>query len=354
MNNVKTAFDPFEFEQLAVKKFKAAGWDARLADGIYHSSDILLYHQNELVGYVELFYQVREDDVTKKLERLEWLAEKEDPELLILTNLTTFFVKKRNKDFQKTFVLPTPKKTKKINEKKTKALDSVDKKPTLHFETLALPSKKPSPRKVVKISDIAKEVEIADKEDEKNNLVAIEQCEKEFPADVWSKLSPLAKFLIKQSYTLYKTFLDGKVSVSPSIHSITESFEGELKEKIFDSFNSDIYSRIDSFTDPKDSRYIEQLEENDGFVPAKMMVKKLKYIRFRNCGDICRELYFKLRHDWDLDMLSDRDHIDDAIDLLTIRNRHSHAQILKDPQAFEEAKKKAIKVLSWFVKSKIN
>ncbi len=172
------------------------------------------------------------------------------------------------------------------------------------------------------------------------------QCKKEFGEKLWNCLDGETQELIIGSFADFEHQKKNKLNVSSSFSSIASSFEAELKSKIFNDFNTVIKEKIDNYNEKFDQQYVDALTFGN-FVPAAMMVSKLKYMK--SPKGISKDLRSFLEDYWDIYSLSDDNKIDEAFELISVRNDNAHGSTNKQYDQWQEVKEMTVRVLRWFI-----
>ena len=184
-------------------------------------------------------------------------------------------------------------------------------------------------------------------DDESTRSKINDQCKEEFGDNLWNYLEDNTRELIIGSFADIDHQKEHNLNASSSFSNIASSLESELKSKIFNDFNAYLKKRIDKYSDDYDRQYLEALNSDEGFVPAAMMVRKLKYMK--NPKGISKDLRNFLEGCWNIYSLSDDDKINDAFSLIKIRNDNADGTINKQYDEWSNTEKLTIKVLRWFI-----
>ena len=322
----------YQFEDKAIAAFQNAGWDVCSSQNQTH--DITLFFNNEVCGYVDLFYNLDEERFERKLKKAKQFAYSCKPSLFIVTNLVSFYVSRNGGPFEKTYYMPTPTGVifDVLNNGKEKNKHIVSDPFSIKFYK-------------------GSEADINQKE--LNEQVewrewSIKQCQKDFGDKLWNKLGIHAQEHLISSTCLFEKSKELGIDISIIIFGLAETLEDELKDKIFNDFNESIKDKLDSYKKSFDEQYVAKWK-NEHYVPARMCITKLKYIGIRNPKGISKDLSAYLFGSWDIFGLSKEEAIENAYDFIDIRNDRGHGTLEYEAKKYQEVRNKTKNVLGWFI-----
>ena len=320
----------YQFEDKAIAAFQNAGWDACSSQNQIH--DITLFFNNEEFGFVDLFYNLNEERFESKLKRAKQFVSTSKPNLFIVTNLVSFYVSRNGGPFEKTYYMPTPKGVtfSVLNNSKEKSI--VSDPFSIKFYR--------GPEDDINQKEINEQLGWRE--------WSIKQCQKDFGKNVWEKLDLHTQEHLISSTCLFEKSKELGIDIGSIIFGLAESFECEIKKKIFNNFNSLIKPKLDSFKDWFDDNYVDALK-NGNFVPVSECVRKMEYIGYRNPRGISKELADYLFEEWDILGLSKKEFINNAKDLIKVRNNMGHGSVEYESKKYQEAHNKTKYVLRWFI-----
>lgn len=105
--DIKKINSGVELEKIAIQLFESVGWEVKQPKEQKSAYDFDLYYNQELWGHVDLFLNLNEKTLTNKLLQMKKFIREEKPRIVVLTNLTSYYVKFGNNKFEKLNYVPT-------------------------------------------------------------------------------------------------------------------------------------------------------------------------------------------------------------------------------------------------------
>ena len=96
-----------QLEQLAIRLFESGGQKVIVPNGSKLTADLLLYHENKLMGYVFVYKNLKGKNLLNTLQLCQKIIKNEKPKMVVFTNLISFYVKYEGKEFEKLYRAPT-------------------------------------------------------------------------------------------------------------------------------------------------------------------------------------------------------------------------------------------------------